>query len=52
MKEPQDVREYTIEKLADAWETESVKEGIDAFFSKRRDCMESIIKQKDNVENV
>ena len=35
-KEPQDVREYTIEKLADAWETESVKEGIDAFFSKRR----------------
>ena len=34
--EPQDVREYTIEKLADAWETESVKEGIDAFFSKRR----------------
>ena len=33
--EPQDVREYTIEKLADAWETESVKEGIDAFFSKR-----------------
>ena len=35
-KEPKDVREYTIEKLADAWETESVKEGIDAFFSKRR----------------
>ena len=35
-KEPQAVREYTIEKLADAWETESVKEGIDAFFSKRR----------------
>ena len=35
-KEPQAIREYTIEKLADAWETESVKEGIDAFFSKRR----------------
>ena len=35
-KEPHDVREYTIEKLADAWETESVKEGINAFFSKRR----------------
>jgi len=35
-KEPQAVREYTIEKLADAWETESVKEGIAAFFSKRR----------------
>ena len=34
-KEPQAVREYTIEKLANAWETESVKEGIDAFFSKR-----------------
>ncbi len=34
-KQPQAVREYTIEKLADAWETESVKEGIDAFFSKR-----------------
>ena len=35
-KEPQAVRDYTIEKLADAWETESVKEGIDSFFSKRR----------------
>ena len=35
-KEPQAVRDYTIEKLADAWETESVKEGIDAFFGKRR----------------
>ena len=35
-REPKAVREYTIEKLADAWETESVKEGIDAFFSKRR----------------
>ena len=35
-KEPQAIREYTIEKLADAWETEAVKEGIDAFFSKRR----------------
>ena len=35
-KEPKEVREYTIEKLADAWETESVKEGIDAFFNKRR----------------
>ena len=35
-KEPESVQEYTIEKLADAWETESVKEGIDAFFSKRR----------------
>ena len=35
-KEHQDVREYTIEKLADAWETESVKEGIDAFLSKRK----------------
>ena len=34
-KEPHEVREYTIEKLADAWETDSVKEGIDAFFSKR-----------------
>ena len=34
-KAPQAIREYTIEKLADAWETESVKEGIDAFFSKR-----------------
>ena len=35
-KEPQTIREYTIEKLADAWETESVKEGIDAFLSKRK----------------
>jgi methylglutaconyl-CoA hydratase len=35
-KEPQAVRGFTIEKLADAWETESVKEGIDAFFSKRK----------------
>ena len=35
-KEPESIQEYTIEKLADAWETESVKEGIDAFFSKRR----------------
>ena len=33
--EPQAIREYTIEKLADAWETESVKKGIEAFFSKR-----------------
>ena len=35
-KEPYTVREHTIEKLADAWETESVKEGIDAFFNKRK----------------
>ena len=34
-KEPESVQEYTIEKLADAWETESAKEGIDAFFNKR-----------------
>ncbi len=33
--EPHAIREYTIEKLADAWETESVKKGIEAFFSKR-----------------
>ena len=35
-KEPQDVRSATIEKLANAWESESIKEGIDAFFSKRK----------------
>jgi Enoyl-CoA hydratase/carnithine racemase len=35
-REPQAIREYTIEKLADAWETDSVKDGIDSFFSKRR----------------
>ena len=35
-REPQTIRKYTIEKLADAWETDSVKEGINAFFSKRR----------------
>ena len=35
-KDPQIIRDYTIEKLADAWETETVKEGIDAFLSKRR----------------
>ncbi|MBG55727.1 MAG: enoyl-CoA hydratase [Deltaproteobacteria bacterium] len=34
-REPHAIREYTIEKLADAWETESVKKGIEAFFSKR-----------------
>jgi len=33
--EPLAAREYTIEKLANAWETESVEEGIDAFFNKR-----------------
>ena len=32
-KEPDDVRSATIEKLANAWESESIKEGIDAFFS-------------------
>jgi methylglutaconyl-CoA hydratase len=35
-KEPDDVRNATIEKLANAWESESIKEGIDAFFSKRK----------------
>ena len=35
-KEPDDVRSATIEKLANAWESESIKEGIDAFFSKRK----------------
>lgn len=35
-KEPNDVRNETIEKLANAWESESIKEGIDAFFSKRK----------------
>jgi methylglutaconyl-CoA hydratase len=35
-KEPADVRSATIEKLANAWESESIKEGIDAFFSKRK----------------
>jgi len=35
-KEPNDVRNATIEKLANAWESESIKEGIDAFFSKRK----------------
>ena len=34
--EPDDVRNATIEKLANAWESESIKEGIDAFFSKRK----------------
>ena len=35
-KEPDDVGSATIEKLANAWESESIKEGIDAFFSKRK----------------
>jgi methylglutaconyl-CoA hydratase len=35
-KEPDDVRSATIEKLANAWESEAIKEGIDAFFSKRK----------------
>ncbi|MBC8258953.1 MAG: enoyl-CoA hydratase/isomerase family protein [SAR324 cluster bacterium] len=35
-KEPDDVRSATIEKLANAWESDSIKEGIDAFFSKRK----------------
>ena len=35
-KEPDDVRSATIEKLANAWESTSIKEGIDAFFSKRK----------------
>ena len=35
-KEPADVRSATIEKLANAWESDSIKEGIDAFFSKRK----------------
>lgn len=35
-KHPVDVRNYTIEKLANAWESDTVKEGINAFFSKRR----------------
>ena len=35
-KNPAEVRVATIEKLANAWESESIKEGIDAFFSKRK----------------
>ena len=35
-KEPDDVRSLTVEKLANAWESESIKEGIEAFFSKRK----------------
>jgi len=35
-KNPDEIRGFTVEKLADAWESDTVKEGIDAFFSKRR----------------
>ena len=35
-KAPDDVRNTTTEKLANAWESKSIKEGIDAFFSKRK----------------
>ena len=28
--------EYTTKALADAWETEEIREGIDAFFNKRK----------------
>jgi len=28
--------DYTVNALADAWETDEIKEGIDAFFSKRK----------------
>jgi hypothetical protein len=27
---------YTTQALADAWETAEIKEGIDAFFNKRK----------------
>jgi methylglutaconyl-CoA hydratase len=35
-KEPDDVRNATIEKLVNAWESESINEEIDAFLSKRK----------------
>ena len=35
-KEPDEIRSATIDKLANAWESDSIKEGIDAFFNKRK----------------
>ena len=35
-KDPDDARNVTIEKLANAWESESVHEGIEDIFSERK----------------
>jgi len=37
-----EVRDLTVEKLANAWETDTAKEGINAFFSKRRPSWDKI----------
>ena len=42
-KDPKDVRTFTVEKLANAWESESVKEGIESFFSKRKPLWDRIL---------
>jgi len=41
-KNPDEIRRFTVEKLANAWETDTVKEGIEAFFSKRRPFWDTI----------
>ena len=41
-KNLEDIRITTVEKLANAWESESVKEGIEAFFSKRKPKWDTI----------
>ena len=41
-KDPEDMRIHTVEKLANAWDSDSLKEGIEAFFSKRKPLWDTI----------
>ena len=41
-KDPEDMRIHTVEKLANAWESESTMEGIEAFFNKRKPLWDKI----------
>jgi len=41
-KDLKDMRTPTVEKLASAWDSESVKEGIEAFFDKRKPFWDKI----------
>ena len=41
-KDPEDMRIHTVEKLVNAWYSDSLKEGIEAFFSKRKPLWDTI----------